>query len=440
MKALLICPDECPEVSALAGPAPLANLCFLGKPFIHYWLEHLAGTGAKEIKILAVDRPDQIRKAIGTGARWGLRVEVIPESHELTCDEARAKYCDLDSSDWLQKPNDISFIDHLPGFPEQKLFESYIKYFSAIQFWVSQNPNRLQIGAKEIQPGIWIGRRTQISSQAKLHAPCWIGENVLIKPDAEIGPMAILENGVVVENAATISESWIGTETFVGNLTQVQSSLALGDTLVNFRRASVAKIPDPFLLCALRNRNVSINSGHFLGRVAAVVVASLTFPFALITILKAKLQGHRALRPRRAAAPEIDAESFSSITYFEFSNSSSWWRRWPQLWNVMRGEFTWIGNRPLTLIEAGKLVNEFERMWLVAPIGLISQGEAEGCTDIASDEARAHASFYAAQANWRLDFAVFFKALLRLAGRKLAAPSSDQAGEFKEQPIELTAP
>jgi NDP-sugar pyrophosphorylase family protein len=441
MKAILICPAERSEVAALAETAPLANLCILGKPFVHHWLEYFSSRGVTEIKILAADRPNQIRELIGDGARWGFRVEIIPESHELSCDEAQKKYFPFSQNDPPEVPVHIALIDHLPNFPEQKLFENYAGFFSAIQFWLSQNPTQNQIGVREIKPGIWTGLRTQISPNAKLFAPCWIGENVLVKSDAVIGPAAILENGVVVENAATIYESWIGTQTFAGNLVQIKDSLALGSTLVNFRINSVAKIPDEFLLCSLRHGKYTIHSGNFIGRLAALFALAITFPFALITFLKTKWQGSRAVRPRRATAPQTVFENSSgTVTYFEFANANGWWRRWPQLWNIARGEFAWIGNRPLTPFEAGKLQNDFERLWLAAPIGLISQGDAEGCTDISSDEARAHASFYSAQANWRLDCAIFFRALIRLLLRKPPVTSQNELPDIKSHTVELIRP
>jgi len=413
MEALLICPAERLEVNALSETAPLVNLRVFGKPLAHHWLEHFASRGAKEIKILASDRPEQVRNIIGNGARWGLRVEIIPESRELNCDEAAKKYYKSETSS--NAPELVALMDHLPGFPEYKFFESYAGFFSALQFCFSQSPARTRVGVKEIKPGVWVGMRTQISPRAKLVAPCWIGENVLIKPDAVIGPMAILENGVAVENAATIYDSWVGPQTFAGSLIQMKDSLALGNTLVNFQSNSVAKIPDEFLLCALEHRPRRLRTGNIFGRLCALFVIAFTSPFALFAILKAKLQGHRVLRPRRAIAPQADfSEDPPTITYYEFANVSGWWRRWPQLWNVAKGDFTWIGNRPLTPVEAGKLSNEFERLWLAAPIGLISQGDAEGCAELSSDEARAHASFYAAQANRRLDCRIFFRALKRL--------------------------
>src|SRR5258708_2680771 len=117
MKALLICPAVRENVAALAESAPLANLPVFGHSLVEHWLEHLALLGAKEVCILATDRPEQVRTLVGDGVRWGIRAEVFPEIRELTQAEARAKYCNDDDA-WLAAPNDVILMDHLPGAPE----------------------------------------------------------------------------------------------------------------------------------------------------------------------------------------------------------------------------------------------------------------------------------------------------------------------------------
>src|SRR6185295_7934735 len=125
MRALLIAPAERPHVTALWEVSPLANLPILGKCLIEYWLEHLAASGAKKVSILAADRPEQVRRLVGDGARWGLDVEVVPECRELTPDEARGKYLVNGGGDWLPAPNDARVMDHLPESPGHPLFASY---------------------------------------------------------------------------------------------------------------------------------------------------------------------------------------------------------------------------------------------------------------------------------------------------------------------------
>src|SRR4051812_42783922 len=133
MKAILICPGHRPAVPHLLEAGPLAATPLLGETLLNYWLVHLASLGAKEVTILACDRPGAIRQLAGTGARWGLRVKVVGEMHELTPDEARAKHGG--DGDWLPAPYDAVQADYLPGLKSHPLFESYASWFAAIQAW-----------------------------------------------------------------------------------------------------------------------------------------------------------------------------------------------------------------------------------------------------------------------------------------------------------------
>jgi lipopolysaccharide/colanic/teichoic acid biosynthesis glycosyltransferase len=62
---------------------------------------------------------------------------------------------------------------------------------------------------------------------------------------------------------------------------------------------------------------------------------------------------------------------------------------------VARGDFAWVGNRPLTPAETADLTTDYERLWLSVPPGLFSLADAMGCREPFGDEARAHASFFA---------------------------------------------
>src|SRR6267143_3194590 len=219
MKALLICPSDRSGVSHLAEAVPLSNVPILGKSLLEYWLDHLTGLGAKEVLILSADRPHLVRSLVAGGARWGLKVKVIPERWELTVTEARTKYVQDVSATWLSEPNDTILMDHLPGLRQHPLFNDYAGWFEAVHAWMWRAGTPDRIGVRQVSPGIWVGLRSRISPKAKLQAPCWIGRNVWVADDAVIGPSAILDDKVFVEEHAEISHSVIGPETFVGQFT-----------------------------------------------------------------------------------------------------------------------------------------------------------------------------------------------------------------------------
>jgi len=150
---------------------------------------------------------------------------------------------------------------------------------------------------------------------------------------------------------------------------------------------------------------------------AAALAMLLTLPFALATALQSNLRGTPVVRPLLAVRPRSSGTvpmPGDTLLHYELAGANGWLRHWPQLWNIVRGEFAWIGNRPLSPELAARLTNDFERLWLASPPGLISLADAEGCTEIFSDEARAHASYYAAQASWRLDLVILARALFFL--------------------------
>src|SRR5207253_1893844 len=137
--------------------APLSNIPILGKSLVEHWLEHLAIRGAKEIFILATDRPDSVRALVGDGARWGLHVKVQSEDLELTPDDARRKYQEDDCASWLPAPYDVVLLDHLPDFPQLPLITSYADWFAATRALMPHALTPDRIGVHELQPGVWVG-------------------------------------------------------------------------------------------------------------------------------------------------------------------------------------------------------------------------------------------------------------------------------------------
>jgi hypothetical protein len=250
MKTLLICPSSRPAVPQLTKSAPLAIVPILGGCLASHWIEHLALLGAREVRVIAADRAAEVRAALGDGARWGVRLDVVGVRTEPTCAEAAA-YRPAGEPGWLPAPYDLVLLDHLPGCRQLPLFESYASWFAALLGWLPRalTPGRVRV--HELRPGIWVGRRAQISGTAELTAPCWIGDQAIVAAGAVVGPEAILEDRCVVDAEARVARSWVGPDTYVGALTAVEWSLAWGSCLTNWRSDSSLQVPDPFLLHSL---------------------------------------------------------------------------------------------------------------------------------------------------------------------------------------------
>ncbi len=425
MNAILICPGDRSAVPCLVETAPLAAAPVLGRTVIEHWLDTLVAQGLKQAAVLASDRPQHIRAIVGNGARWGIQLEVIPQSRELNPDEARL---------WQQRstapsagaPGCIIVMDTLPGVPDFPLFASYASWYAAVSAFAPHALTPGRIGVREVQPGIWIGLHAKIAASARLEAPCWIGQGVVIAEGASIGPGAMVEDHVAIERGARISHSIVGPNTFVGPNISLQDSLALGSTLVNWKNNSCLRVPDAFFLCSLAERRLAYDGSGLIGRTLALAAMLCTAPVASAVMLLSLIRGENPLRRCLGVRPQRDVldRSFRTFAYYELTSGSNWLKRWPQFWSVARGDLRWVGNRPLRPTQALTLAHDFERLWLSAPVGLVSLADAHGCTDGLSDEVCGHASYYAVHANRRLDWIVLGRALVRAAAAIPIRPRS----------------
>ena len=263
MKRLLICPSPRPEVASLAVAGPLATAPLLGQGLLEYWLSHLAGAGLKEAIILADDRPDYIRAVAGNGERWGISVNVIEESRELSPSQALLKY----ESEFGAAQNNIILLDRLPTQPDTPLFTSYRDWFRAVVAWMPHSKTPDRVGVHKLRPGVWAGSNWHISPKAELRPPCWLGKNVFVGPGAVVGPEAVIENGAFIDRTAMVSHGIVGPDTFIGRFTEITGVFAWGDTLVQLDTGCAVKVADPFLMCALRRpRAPQLQPAGFLTR------------------------------------------------------------------------------------------------------------------------------------------------------------------------------
>jgi len=434
MNALLICPAERAGLEHLFKAAPLAAVPIFGQSLVEHWLDEMGRKQAKHVRVLAADRPHLIRSLLGDGSRWGFKLEVLPERVELSREETLAQFASC-ATDPVTSLDDVFTMNHLPGFPKFQLFDDYAALFAGLTSRLNAIGATDRIGLRELEPGIWVGLRSRIDKSARLHAPCWIGEHVWIGPDTDIGPMAVLEDRVFVDRGAWVEQSHVASDSYVGEFVELRHSLAWGPRLINWQNGSCLLVPDDFLLSGFKRPKPLRTGSSWLGRVAALVLLQLTVPIGIYGMLKSSILGLPAFRAREAVLPgshEFSEQEERTITYFEMNSTNKFLRRWPQLWSVACGEFAWVGNRPLSPKHAAQLTTDFEKLWLNAPVGLVSLADVEGAFDRFDEQARAHAAFYATRADWRLNASILVRFSQRMWRRALDKGKEELAAPITE--------
>lgn len=280
MKTVLVCPAERPALAALAQRRPIVTLPLLGRSLLDYWLQHVASLGATQVTLVVADRAAEVARHVGTGERWGVTVEIVTRDREPTLDEAFREFREDERGSWLETPNDLVFVDHLPALPKRRPLDSYADWFATACDWIPLALTPDRVGLRELRPGIWTGLHARIAPSARLEAPCWIGDDAYVGPNSRVGPHTILEDGVFVEAGAHVVESIVGPHTFVGGVTEIRRSFAWGNLLINWRSGSTLRVAEDFLLCSLEAKPLGFTPVAWWRRKAEAFARVLASPAA----------------------------------------------------------------------------------------------------------------------------------------------------------------
>lgn len=417
MKAILICPDHREAAGVVWRMAPLALMPLMGRTLLDLWLEELATKGYQQVTILAADRPGEIREAVGNGARWGLKITLVPVPLEPTAEAARAVFV-------TDAETRIITLDSLPTLPDLPLWESTEGLYDVMRRKFGHIEAESCLTMRKIASDVFVSTRARIAPTVIIEGPAWIGPEVILGDHVHIKPGTIIESAAFIDHHACIRGSWIGPETYVGAMTEVAHSFAWGNGLENWRSTSFIEVIDDFLLASLNKKPFGGARCSWLVRASALLLMLLTAPLALACMAWARFVLRQpAFTHRQAISPPPDRQDrYTRSTRLHGLNAApELFSRWPELWRVWRGDLHLVGNRPLAPADAKALGSEFEQLWLSAPAGVFSLADA--MAECVGDETTlAHAAYYSVHRSLSLNWRIFLRCIGPFLTLRSSAP------------------
>lgn len=110
--------------------------------------------------------------------------------------------------------------------------------YMACQYDVLDNKVNIEINAKQISPGIWVGENVRISPSAKLFSPVYIGDNVTIGDHVNVEHYCIINPDVRIGAQSSLKRSIVSRGCYLGNSSQLRGCI-LCDKVVVGASASV---------------------------------------------------------------------------------------------------------------------------------------------------------------------------------------------------------
>lgn len=292
-----------------------------------------------------------------------------------------------------------------------------------------EQPLAYRLETCQIAPGIWVGRNTSIHASAKLAPPLYIGDDCWIGREVEIGPNSVICSNVVIDDEASIEQSTILSESYVGRLVNIKQRVIKGELMIDPCSASSLQIEDPFLLSRLSNDSIQ-NQGFFflLQRLIAAVALVGLSPLLLLLWLLNHIGGSPLVKQlvvgqyQKTGGAQAQIQQFYLLRFRtttkrgQTSRLGRFMLRWqferlPELLNVVRGEMALVGVRPLTKAQLHDLNEPWQEQRHTMPAGftglwylqqpIVSDLELDLIADV----------YYATTRTWRGDLSILVQSV-----------------------------
>jgi len=241
-------------------------------------------------------------------------------------------------------------------------------------------PNAASVRGRSVQPGIWVGRNSAIHPTARLAAPVFIGANCRIGRDVELGREVVLGANVIIDDEATLSQSVVLDNTYVGKLVRLDQRLAYKNLLVDLSSGAHVRVADAFWLGETHTTVDQSVARTVWDRLFALLLGLSVLPLAAAWAFALWLAcGHvfsrkTYLRPASSATSGQPASPIQTLTVLNFHSAQSnrlaaWLSRWqarleldrlPELLSVVFGNLRLVGVKPLTPEDAGRAAGAWQ--------------------------------------------------------------------------------
>ncbi len=91
----------------------------------------------------------------------------------------------------------------------------------------------INMGVRQIEPGIWVGEGTQIDSSVKLEPPILIGRNCRIGKDAQIEAHTVIGDNTVIQEKASLKQPVIWQNSYVGSQASLRACIVCNNATIH---------------------------------------------------------------------------------------------------------------------------------------------------------------------------------------------------------------
>ena len=272
---------------------------------------------------------------------------------------------------------------------------------------------------------VWAGRHNMIHPTVRIFPPVTIGDYCQIGRDVVLGPYAIIGSNVIIDDEASVVQSTVISNTYIGQLVNIENRFISRNMMVDTETSESLEIVDRFLIGEANPSLVNSDFRRFVDGAAAIILCVLLFPlFAVIGLLAVLTSGRLFDRvPRVGVLPrtlaiggqrdpvQFELLNFSTQRRGKETRFGRWLKRsnlnrLPELISVADGTIGMIGVKPLTSAEAEQITEEWQHKRFEYMSGFTGLWYTQNSDRSSLDEIVISDVYYVATRTWRDDLKI----------------------------------
>ena len=434
MQALIFADRLGRELELLTDRTCVALLPVIGKPVLEHTLETLVAAGLGEAVVAISPFADPLRLALGDGGRWGIRLNYVltrgeedPDAVVESCqsqlaDELLALRGDvlhgatlgeflrlaaeitgpvvygqaanapvslclhrassrggLEPLRWSTEPVEMPPtwpVVELPGAALNRLESLYAYHRANLDAATGRFPG-LIVPGQRVAPGLTVGPRSRVSPRGPGQGVAFVGENCRVEASAEFYGEVVIANRVTVDRHATLRDSVVLSDAYIGERLEVQNAIIQGNRLIQVDTGAVLSMIETFLPTG---RHKAMSGGVLVApfdRLSGLLLLLLSLPLWPLALVAALVENFDdPLRETRLRGNRLEFDEFGGrrrrvFVAMEWMTSIPLLRYLPRLLAVVSGDLRLVGVEPLTPEQADSRREDWARLADRAPAGLI---------------------------------------------------------------------
>ncbi len=287
------------------------------------------------------------------------------------------------------------------------------------------------VQGRKIREGVWVGHNSSIHPLARLTPPILVANNCLIGKGVDLGPYAVIGNNVIIDEDATIANTTVLDNSYIGHLVNLENRIVSKNILIDANSGEAVDVPDPHLLTQTYRVFDDSGVGRLIDIISALFYFVATFPITLIAGILLLVTTGSIFRwyPRIHMAPSkpglAQEHEFKSFKLLRFATRDRNGRptlmgkvlekwdlhRLPELLNIIRGDIRFIGVKPLSPEENSLVKEPWQKTRYAVSPGFTGLWYVQTLSTSDFDEVLVSDAYYAATRTWTGDIKLVFQTI-----------------------------